>query len=824
MKRNKTGYGIGLRQNSPLTSNISELVSQYKSDGFIDMLHDKWYKVVPCGKRSFAVTETLQMGIKHFSGLFLMLCVGLGLSLLTTLAEHIIYRFVIPRVKDPKLKYWLHTSQRLHRAMNSSFNDDKLQTVAKPEERCIMGNNQQQLQPCNSSNCNRKKIPPQESQLNVMESPPCDCSPPPPSALPPPSSLPPSPQVKSLVPRQVTSNGRTDLVQVGLQARTNPMLQELSELETHITIIKQQLHIAMTKKRELELPGDTQLEERIGTRRHTTKPSTQTPRPMYPDPEPCTQTQSPVPRQSDPEPSTQTPRPRALYPNPEPSAQTPKPRALYPDTQTQSPLPRHPNPEPSAQTPRPRALYPDTSTQIPRFPDPEPSTQTQSPLPRHPDPEPCTQTIRPRALYPDTQSPLPRHSDPEPSTQTPGPRTLYPDTQSPLPRHPEPSTQTPRPRALYPDPEPSTQTQSPLPRHPDPEPSTQSPVPRQSDPEPSTQTPRPRALYPNPEPSAQTPKPRALYPDTQTQSPLPRHPNPEPSAQTPRPRALYPDTSTQIPRPRFPDPEPSTQTPRPRVLYPDPEPCTQTQSPVPRQSDPEPCTQTIRPRALYPDTQSPLPRHPDPEPSTQTPGPRALYPDTRTQSPLTRHPDPEPSTQSSVPRQSDLEALYQRNMMGALTTERSQVALVISLLTGRALEAERGVSAYSNYGRNDQNAAEYTLTFQTVAASSGWNEPALRTLFRRGLREKVQTQLACRDDNLSLEPEQRRRKQLGLCPYCGQGGHQLQQCPPLIIAHQDPEPSHIITPLTLIVESIHQENIPFITSAPAPLPPMAPTP
>lgn len=32
-------------------------MSQYKSDGFMDLLHDKWYKVVPCGKRSFAVTE-----------------------------------------------------------------------------------------------------------------------------------------------------------------------------------------------------------------------------------------------------------------------------------------------------------------------------------------------------------------------------------------------------------------------------------------------------------------------------------------------------------------------------------------------------------------------------------------------------------------------------------------------------------------------------------------------------------------------------------------------------------------------------------------------
>lgn len=52
-----TGYGIGLPQNSPLTSNISEFISRYKSEGYMDLLHDKWYKVVPCGNRVFAVTE-----------------------------------------------------------------------------------------------------------------------------------------------------------------------------------------------------------------------------------------------------------------------------------------------------------------------------------------------------------------------------------------------------------------------------------------------------------------------------------------------------------------------------------------------------------------------------------------------------------------------------------------------------------------------------------------------------------------------------------------------------------------------------------------------
>ena len=52
--------------------------------------------------------------------------------------------------------------------------------------------------------------------------------------------------------------------------------------------------------------------------------------------------------------------------------------------------------------------------------------------------------------------------------------------------------------------------------------------------------------------------------------------------------------------------------------------------------------------------------------------------------------------------------------------------------------------------QGNQMAGEHALTLRTVAASSGWNEPVLSTLFRRGLRKEVQVQLACRDDNLTL--------------------------------------------------------------------------
>ncbi|XP_029940238.1 glutamate receptor ionotropic, NMDA 3A [Salarias fasciatus] len=295
------GYGIGLPQNSPLTSNISELVSQYKSDGFMDMLHDKWYKVVPCGKRSFAVTETLQMGIKHFSGLFVMLCVGVALSLLTTIAEHIVYKLVIPRVKEPRFKYWLHTSQRLHRALNSVFNDDKLPTVTKPDKRCNEGNNQSSSwNAAESSHCNRRRVVPQEMQ-NDLERPSSQDlpPPPPPSPLPHPYSL---PMLEKHLPMVTTSNGRSDLLGralgqgqggsgqgvtqcrglgvgdcgPGLSVGNNTLVQELSELEGQIVAIKQQLQSAMRRKRELEqYQSENQQANQTAPSQPTTHPSNQ---------------------------------------------------------------------------------------------------------------------------------------------------------------------------------------------------------------------------------------------------------------------------------------------------------------------------------------------------------------------------------------------------------------------------------------------------------------------------------------------------------------------------------------------------------------------
>lgn len=52
------------------------------------------------------------MGIGHFSGLFLLLCIGVGGALLTLAGEHCFYQLVLPHIRRRQnLKYWLHTSQ-----------------------------------------------------------------------------------------------------------------------------------------------------------------------------------------------------------------------------------------------------------------------------------------------------------------------------------------------------------------------------------------------------------------------------------------------------------------------------------------------------------------------------------------------------------------------------------------------------------------------------------------------------------------------------------------------------------------------------------------
>lgn len=145
--------------------------------------------------------------------------------------------------------------------------------------RCNEGSNQSaSWNPAVSSHCNRRRVLPQEMQ-NDLEHPSSQDLPPPP----PPSPLPhlhSLPLLEKHLPIVTNTNGRSDLLGrgvgqgqgssaqsisqgqcrglgvgdcgPGLGVGRNPLVQELSELEGQIQVIKQQLQSAMRRKRELE--------------------------------------------------------------------------------------------------------------------------------------------------------------------------------------------------------------------------------------------------------------------------------------------------------------------------------------------------------------------------------------------------------------------------------------------------------------------------------------------------------------------------------------------------------------------------------------------
>ncbi|MGL5580803.1 MAG: DUF4939 domain-containing protein, partial [Cetobacterium sp.] len=204
-------------------------------------------------------------------------------------------------------------------------------------------------------------------------------------------------------------------------------------------------------------------------------------------------------------------------------------------------------------------------------------------------------------------------------------------------------------------------------------------------------------------------------------------------------------------------------------------------------------------------------------------------------------------------------SLYMEANTHLFATERSRVAFIINLLSGKALQWAQSlwntnaavlgsVSAFcsqlkevfgqqtSDLSVHDQlfsirqerneTVSSYAVRFRTLAYISGWNETALITAFRHGLREEIQQLIVVFEDSLGLEgliqkttrvsqrlsacshpapavylppaspsvappapepmqvdsyhlttSERQRRINQRLCLYCGGDGHQLSTCP-----------------------------------------------
>ncbi len=171
------------------------------------------------------------------------------------------------------------------------------------------------------------------------------------------------------------------------------------------------------------------------------------------------------------------------------------------------------------------------------------------------------------------------------------------------------------------------------------------------------------------------------------------------------------------------------------------------------------------------------------------------------------------------------------------TTERSKVAFLISLLSGKALFWARAMwdaqsviinsyEAVSNHfkevfgvaaGRlsvqdqllnlcqRDSSLDDYTLEFRTLAGTSGWNEIALLSAYCLGLNPCIRALMAIYDDTMGLESFMQRTSRIsqclaacdeeevtpqraspasgppvlaaGLCLYCASSEHLIRTCP-----------------------------------------------
>ncbi len=196
-------------------------------------------------------------------------------------------------------------------------------------------------------------------------------------------------------------------------------------------------------------------------------------------------------------------------------------------------------------------------------------------------------------------------------------------------------------------------------------------------------------------------------------------------------------------------------------------------------------------------------------------------------------------------------SLFLNQQPSLYPTDINQVSFICSLLWGRALEWATAVWEGSSLSfpplneflrqfreifehsvsgedageqllalrQGKDTAADYSLTFRTLAAQTGWGNGPLKLLYQKGLLAELQSELACRDEGRTLEEfinitirldnllrsrrsplasgpttvsepkpmhigitrlsseEKERRFRNHLCLYCGQSGHLRVSCP-----------------------------------------------
>lgn len=102
-------YAIGMSKGFPLKDSISALIAKYSSNGYLDILVEKWYGGLPCFREEdhIEIVQPRPLGVAAVAGVYLMLGLGMILGVLILIFEHMFFKYYLPILRhQPKGSVW----------------------------------------------------------------------------------------------------------------------------------------------------------------------------------------------------------------------------------------------------------------------------------------------------------------------------------------------------------------------------------------------------------------------------------------------------------------------------------------------------------------------------------------------------------------------------------------------------------------------------------------------------------------------------------------------------------------------------------------------
>jgi glutamate receptor ionotropic, NMDA 3A len=102
-------YAIGMSKGFPLKESISALIAKYSSNGYLDILVEKWYGGLPCYRDEdhIEIVQPRPLGVAAVAGVYLMLGLGMILGILILIFEHLFFKYYLPILRtQPKGSVW----------------------------------------------------------------------------------------------------------------------------------------------------------------------------------------------------------------------------------------------------------------------------------------------------------------------------------------------------------------------------------------------------------------------------------------------------------------------------------------------------------------------------------------------------------------------------------------------------------------------------------------------------------------------------------------------------------------------------------------------